>query len=683
MDQSCTFCGSIGTLVASDQGFTCTVCAGVVAVTVESLPAIPQQGTSKSSSKKTPFIHVNKDRVVLVYVSTLQSCLLAHVEALIRLGVNPALESVCRRIWLRTVEVSRVLTPGSMHLALLEFSPLLNNLNVNRTNKEIEIELEAVDRLYDHYASYTSTLWRFLRLEVVIWILYMALVWLQEAVTPLDLTLWLEQGTLPFLKMNEFQEEVQASYGVNLPKFVFQPKSVPRALEIEVGAGQLAKDIGLILPPVNLPLIIFRLCKILDLSLFIAKTAVKLFGLYWKDSGWDKETPKQLYYPQTISGACVVVALKLDYGLDDTHGGPLDGSSVKDWMQWAREVWKSKIQPVRVTLSGREELLKLSSKDLNEFVQFVDKSVMAGCEFQKSYLDLDKKISKLVKNWNSPDVRDNIDLPSKTIDHNPQPVRFRVGLNAVYVPSLYLYPCRMYWFIPLSGNVTLGTDYYYPFEFAAVLSTVSAILNVKPKHLEAAIGTLEKDMLLNEIKTMTEVAQIKLPKSYSFSISTEHEMVNYALRSMGLDKKKIKKLLKQDSRQINRIRAMVDEGMEVEGTEKTEEELIDKAVRIYQERFCRTQDHFGQEFDVPVVEGLTRLDKDRTLYSCRDSAEAMLYHAELSSVLNEPMVSMGPRLISTRRAFYYTQTHNADDIQQENMNYMSDTDVSTEDEERS
>eukprot|EP00210_Caulerpa_lentillifera_P000766 g741.t1 len=675
MDQLCTFCGSIESLVETEQGFICTVCGGATVITVEEDKSVPR--TSKdivNESQMITFIHVNKDRVMLAYVTTLQACLIAHVETLISLGVSPMLEPVARKIWLRTVEVSRALAPGSLHQALQEFSPLLKSHTARQSTEAKEIELEAEDRLYDHYASYTATLWRFLRLEVILWVLYAALVWIQEAILPIDLTMWIENGTLPFLKLNAFQEQIQGSFGINFPRIVFQPKSLPRPLEIEIGAAQLADDIGLVLPPMNFPLHIFRLCKTLDLSSYVAKIAVKLYGLYWKDSGWDRESPSQMYYPQTILGACIIVALKINYGLDDSHKRPLDGSQVVDWMQWARRIWMSKIRPVRSNLLTGEELLKMSSESLKEFVHFIDDTVMANCEYKNSYSDLDKTMEKLVSKWTSPDLSMAPNLIKTSTDYQPQPIKFKLGETAEYVPTLYLYPCRMYWFIPLTKAYAVGTDYHYPYDFAAVLSTISAVLNIKPKHLEAGSATLERDITLNELHCLSMITGSQFPLSQQLNAAAENRIITYALYSMGIDRRQIDELLNQDFIQMGKIRA---EGPRVDPEIIEEEKLVDKAVRLYHVNFCETEKQLSDELRIPVVPGMTQYEKDSTLYSSNDNAEVILYRAELALALGEPLVTLGSRAMSRRRAFYHSQTHQADDKQNE-VKYMSDPDLSSE-----
>lgn len=663
MADICAACGSEGTLVVQESGIVCVIC-GVAAALPSTDADLYANQTSKTLAERASVAvkdtqRVSKDRVVQVYVYTLQSCLLEHVHLLIQKGVDPILESVARQIWMRTLSVSRCLESGIMHENMKKFSPLTSVHSAVQSVDAREKELQSEDRIYNHYASYTSCLYRFLDMEAIVWVLYAALVWMQEGITPVDLSLWIRNEEMPFMQLPMFQDKAESVFKVYVPKMVFLPKGIPSPLEIEIGATKLAEDIGLQLPPINVPLHIVRYLKALNLSDVIADQAVALYEMYWRGSEYEAEKTTTLYYPHMLPLSCILAALKVTVGLDDAQR-EVQGNI--DWLKWAQEIWQQCIHPSEKYIVDVEKLMEMSSSDLKQFGQYVDRSICSAYETRKSYTGLDKQISKLVQNWTAV-------TQTQTQRHasGPRPVGVEFGMgDAVYVPSLYLYPCPMYWFINLGHQTASETDWHYPIDFVAVLSVLCGISNVKPKHLIACLASLEQKMIETEILCVQSACGKPMHVPTRITASMERMLIVHALQKMGYSEEDSQQIQALDKDQIEKLKQMA--ATRSEPVPPSDEALVMKAVGLFHASQM-SKNLFDHTLSVPQASS-EDLNPCTERHEWSEDPEALLIQAILARRLGQPIASLGAKLSTNNKTFHKSQTWAQDDLTATNVRNM-------------
>lgn len=566
-----------------------------------------------------------------------------HVRVLINKGIDPILESVVQKIWMKTLSISRCMEPSILHKMNLQFPPKSSSFTTE--NRKL---IEAEDRIFNHWGFYVSSLHRILDMESIVWVLYLALVWMQEAITPLELSFWIETGELPFLKLSTFQEPSETRFKVYLPKIVFRITSPPRPLEIEVGAAKLGEDIGLQLPPLNVPLQTLRWTQTLQLPRCIADQAIALYQCYWQGSEFDRENPEHLYYPQMISLCCILASLKIWYGLDDTERN-VDGN--RDWLEWAGNVWLQYIQPMHDHLHRDvQKFMKASWKETRNFANRTSDGLLSVYDIQMGYKGMDQQLMHLAKPWASHEQENRV-LVSK---RKAKGVRF-MSDSKVYLPSLYLYPIPMYWFVTHFGSQAAGTEWYYPNDFVSVLSVLAGISNVKPQHLIACLASLETKILTVEIDCMMKESEHSSRSSLLISKPLERKLIFNALKKMGFSESQSQQICLRDEVQISRFGKTT-----ASEPETSEKDFAMNAVERFHRAFV-PNDIFETHLTLPRTSNSEDVEIFQRGWT--DDPHELLLQARLAKHLGQPIVSLGKRPSTGHNYnFYHSQTWAQDDL---------------------
>ena len=602
-----------------------------------------------------------------VYVYTMQRCLMAHVHVLIEKGVDRLLESVVRQIWIRTLDVTCCLEPGVLHRASQLYSPLTSHASIFGSIETRERELMSEDKISDHPGAFTSCLYRFLDVDVIVWITYAALVWMQESITPLDLALWIERGELPFLKLSQFQEAAESRFRVFLPPFVFDLKKLPRPLGIEVGAAQLACDIGLNLPPVNIPLHIRRLARVLDLSDDLSRQAIALYAYYWRGSGLDQEQSAQHCYPQMIPLSCILAVMKLKYGLDDGQR-VIEGN--RDWVEWSQHKWKECVEPYHKYSLVAKRLLEMRPSDLLDAMQRIDAFLYEGHIIRKSHTGVLKDLKGLVREW---DVEPQDPLPDPK---RPRAVGVEFGQKerVTYVPPQYVNPCPMYWFNHFNGYA--GTDAHYPLDYTAVVAVLCGVSNVQPGHVNACLATLEEQMKCIETVCI-RLSSSKSPKPRKqISPSFERKALSLALAELDYEEDVIEEIIGIEVQQEKSVQRLNKN--HVGRKDKAEDDTVRSAIRFYQKHNAKKK-LFHKSAQLPFV-GLSSIERSAELEQWTVNPAELLRQARLAQRIGQPIVSLG-----TKRKLYYnlciSHAREADPSRSRNEAFLSDVEPVDDDDD--
>ena len=590
---------------------------------------------SKQQRSATTAQRASKDRIMQVYVYTLQRCLMAHIRVLIEKGVDRLVESAARQIWLRTLDVTRCLEPGVLHRASQLYSPLTSHASTFGSIETRERELMSEDKISDHPGAFTSCLYRFLDVDVIVWIIYAALVWMQESITPLDLALWIERGELPFFKLSQFQEAAESRFRVYLPPFVFDLKKLPRPLGIEVGAAQLACDIGLSLPPVNIPLHIRRLSRVLDLSDDLSRQATALYAYYWRGSGLDQEKSAQHCYPQMIPLSCILAAMKLTYGLDD---GQREIEGNRDWVEWSQHKWKECVEPFQKYSLVAKRLLEMPPSDCLDAMQRADAFLHEGHIIRKSHTGVLKDLQGLVQKWDFEPHEPPLD-PKR-----PRAVGVEFGMQreVTYVPPQYMNPCPMYWFNHFNGYA--GTDAHYPLDYTAVMAVLCGIANVQPGHVNACLATLEEQMKSIETVCIRLTSSKSAKPRKQISPAFERKALALALAELNYEEDDIEEIIGREVQQRRCIQRL--DRNRVDRKNQPDDDLVANAVKFYQKHNAK-KSLFHTSEQIPFV-GLSSIERSAELDQWTVNPAELLRQARLAQRIGQPIVSLG-----TKRKLYY------------------------------
>lgn len=474
--------------------------------------------------KETPFYSIPKAMVTEAYATALQMCLIDCAKGLVEIGINPAVQTVTRQIWLRALEVSKLLVPDTFANALKKYREQM--LETKWTLDEEQMRLEdSGDGMHGQAAPvWICTLWRILDLRTVVWVCFAACMELREGVTPVDMALWIKEGRIPFMSLELYGKQAMSNASIEYPQLLMRPWGPPRPMSIASGTVQLCLDVGLSPAPLNVPLHLLRIVHSLELPKVVGELAVEVHRIYGRST---KKTSPSNYLVQYIElGAHVLIAMKHYYGLDGVERSSYSGESSPptSWVKWAADAWTCSLSLHFLFDVSMLELDRLKRCDIQKLSMSCQSGTNAHCAPISNLCNVLSRLERLcirkeIPGDEQPNLQgfvrskgwkyslSDIKLPSRLADcFENEDIKkdisrlrliFQTKDSQGYIPDAHYLPCKFYWFVPSVFGLP-GQNIQFPTDFAAVLALVSGLLGVIPRRLLIYLHRVEKRLWKTE-----------------------------------------------------------------------------------------------------------------------------------------------------------------------------------------
>lgn len=530
-------------------------------------------------NRKQKMHMVPKQIVTEAYATALQMCLIDCVKGLVEIGVDPAVRSVARQIWIRSLEVSKLLAPDAFSSALRKYRERMQDTKLGLDEERRMLEEAGDDMHSQEVYVWLSTLWGILDLQTVVWVCYAACVELREAITPVDMALWIKEGRLPFMNLERYGDEAMSKACIQYPKTLMRPWAPPRPASIAAGAFQLSRDIGLTIAPLNVPMLLLRTVHSLGMPEVVGETAVevhRIFGCLTKKIG------QGVFWERYMEiGAHVLVAAKYCYGLDGVDHTNHAREAVPpppSWVQWARDAWNTVLSMHSAFDVSVLELDKLRRDDIQEVSMSCSTGTYAQCNPIPGFDDVQRRLERMCLRKNF--LRDSQPRPEGFVssegwkyslsDIRPRlkcvdcsggeesqenisrmKLMFQTDDSHSYIPDVHLLPCETYWFVPSLDGLS-GQNIHIPVEFAAVLALVSSFVGVMPRTLLACLYKIEKILWNTEAKMASRIEGKSYPQVHrnKRSLPMQMTMLHTALKEEGLSPEEINRILDDNLRNL-------------------------------------------------------------------------------------------------------------------------------------
>jgi len=164
------------------------------------------------------------------------------------------------------------------------------------------------------------------------------------------------------------RDRLPASYRAALdPQTMMRYKIFYRTLSnLQIG---FSKDHGMIWPPINTPMLLFRYLKELALPLELYDATLRLADLLGYDFTFHQDTTRQLGirdYPEAQLAACLILCTKLIYPFDKVKRYPISSSepaaTTVSWKAWRKEI--NTAQATQRSGFTTEDLTQLKENDI-------------------------------------------------------------------------------------------------------------------------------------------------------------------------------------------------------------------------------------------------------------------------------------------------------------------------------
>lgn len=233
---------------------------------------------------------------------------------------------------------------------------------------------------------------------------YLGLTTLRLPTTPGDIYAWVTDGKMPYRRAIKLlplvmRDRLPPSYRAVLdPQTMLNYKrfySTLTTLQIS-----FEKDHGVVWPPINAPLLLFRYLKDLALPLELYSATLRLGELLGYDFALhynDRQRLGARNLPEAQLIGCLIVSVKLFYPFDKVKRYPVSSSeptaAVVDWKKWCKAMKASKTrQGERSWGFTTEELTKLTESNvfdmqphqLDQYLDFYAESFLDAAEIQRT-----------------------------------------------------------------------------------------------------------------------------------------------------------------------------------------------------------------------------------------------------------------------------------------------------------
>jgi len=205
---------------------------------------------------------------------------------------------------------------------------------------------------------------------------YLGIITLRLPVTPGDIYTWTTEGKLTYrraikLLPTTMRDRLPAYYHVALDpnSLLSLPRFYSTLIDLEVG---FEKEFGILWPPLNTPVLLFRYLKELALPLELYDATIRLGNLLEYDFAIHTEGKTALgirHVPEAQLIACLVVCVKLYYPFDGERRYPRSisepAATTFNWRSWCTIIGNAKLKSREGDSQYTvEELTKLKEKDV-------------------------------------------------------------------------------------------------------------------------------------------------------------------------------------------------------------------------------------------------------------------------------------------------------------------------------
>lgn len=177
-------------------------------------------------------------------------------------------------------------------------------------------------------------------------ICYVGTLLLRVPFTIVDMIKHVDNGQIPYYRASRtvpgnLKERLPAEFQVLLePQTILRASKLhQRALEM---AALLSAEFGMVLPPINHPLLLYRWMQEMALPIEVyaaTQRLARILGLdYTLELGRNLRTTRVLRYPEVRLMALLVVSTKLFFPIDDIHRHPVSATDLSglemNWTAW-------------------------------------------------------------------------------------------------------------------------------------------------------------------------------------------------------------------------------------------------------------------------------------------------------------------------------------------------------------
>jgi RNA polymerase I-specific transcription initiation factor RRN7 len=256
------------------------------------------------------------------------------------------------------------------------------------TRKSREAKLDGAPNLYDCLA-----------------LCYLGISTMRLPVTPGDMYAWVTDGKMTYRRAIKLvpltmRDRLPAAYRVALdPRTMMGYKRFYSTLSnLQIS---FAKDYGIIWPPINAPVLLFRYLKELALPLELYDATLRLADLIGYDFAFHYDNSRQLGirdHPEAQIAACLVVCTKLFYPFDKTKRYPISSSepaaTAINWKQWSKATKAAKAtQRTRTDNKGfttkeltqlkEDAILDMQPEQLDQYLDFYTATFLDDAETER------------------------------------------------------------------------------------------------------------------------------------------------------------------------------------------------------------------------------------------------------------------------------------------------------------
>jgi len=227
---------------------------------------------------------------------------------------------------------------------------------------------------------------------------------LRLPITPGDIYAWTTGGKLAYRKAIRLvpllmRDRLPPSYHAVLdpPKLLRHRRFYTTLTNLEIS---FEKDHGILWPPLNAPLLLFRYIKELALPLELHDATMRLGELLGHDFSFQYDGRKTLglrHLPEAQLIGCFVVCVKLFYPFDKVRRSPKSSSepaaTVTDWKKWCKHMHAAKqnqgegtsdLTIEELTKVQEDDVFEMKPDQLDQYLNFYNDTFLDDAEIQRT-----------------------------------------------------------------------------------------------------------------------------------------------------------------------------------------------------------------------------------------------------------------------------------------------------------
>ncbi|KAF2821144.1 hypothetical protein CC86DRAFT_470897 [Ophiobolus disseminans] len=227
---------------------------------------------------------------------------------------------------------------------------------------------------------------------------------LRLSITPGDIYAWTTAGKLAYRRAIKLvplamRDRLPPSFHAVLdpPKLLGHRRFYTTLTNLEIS---LEKDHGILWPPLNVPLLLFRYIKELALPLELYDATLRLADLLGYNFAFQYDGRKTLglrHLPEAQLIGCFVLCTKLFYPFDKIRRSPKSSSepavTVVDWNKWCKHMHAAKkkqqnstseFTPEELIKVQEDDILELKPVQLDEYMDFYTETFLDDAEIQRT-----------------------------------------------------------------------------------------------------------------------------------------------------------------------------------------------------------------------------------------------------------------------------------------------------------